>query len=143
MVPIVDLRQRIGRIIGDLFDFKLDLEHRPLEEDKLGSSRISDHNSNLNQYMEFLIFPISDFDADNIVAKLAEPASDITGFVIKLEFSGHIYLFKGIGRLAASDIDLDAELVVLVVSKQILFFGFKFRLLNSMLLGFAFRVIIG
>ena len=95
-----------------------------MEEDKLGCRGVPNNNGNLNEDMNLFVFGISDFHLDDIVPKLAEPASNSARFVIKLEFSGDINWFECVGRLATSDIDFDVQLIVLVVGEQVLFFRF-------------------
>ncbi len=108
-------------------------------EDELRSSGVPDNYGNLDQDLNFLVLPILNFNSNDIITVFPESARNGSSLIVKLHLIRNVDGFKRIRPLAIRNIDFDIELIVFIVSEEVLLFGFEFA---GSLLSFGTCVII-
>lgn len=86
-------------------------------ENELGSGGVIDNDGNLDQDLNFLVFPIFDFDSNHVITVFPESARNGSSLIVKLHLIRNVDRFKGIRRLSIGNIDFDIKLIVFIVSE--------------------------
>jgi hypothetical protein len=86
-------------------------------ENELGSGGVLDNDGNLDQDLNFLVFPISGLDSNDVIAVFPESARNGSSLIVKLHLIRNVDGFKGIRGLAIGNVDFDIELIVFIVSE--------------------------